>query len=361
MMLSQRRGESRQHLACGVKGVTVSLQSTRSRILVVSLGGTIASTSSEAGGVVPQLSAQDLIAAVPELEDVAEVSAVSFRQVPSGDLTLGDVAALSRIISEHVAGGVDGVVVTQGTDTIEETSFALDVVGDSTVPVVVTGAMRNPTTASPDGRANLLAAVRVASSPLARGLGCLVVMNDEVHAARFVRKMHSSSVAAFASPTAGALGWLSEGRVRIAMRCRPLARISAGEGEPPPVALVSCFLGDDGRSLSSLAALGYRGVVLEGLGAGHVPRAMVTPLEELAATMPVILCSRTGAGDVLRDTYGFVGSESDLLARGLVWGGALDGRKSRVAMSLALGASSDSSSAVAHFARVRDSVTEYWG
>lgn len=335
------------------------MRSTRAQILVVSLGGTIASTRSDTAGsrgVVPQLSAQDLVDAVPGLGEVAEVSATSFRQVPSGDLTFSDLAALARMISDELANGLDGVVVTQGTDTIEETAFVLDVLMDAAAPVVVTGAMRHPTMASPDGPANLLAAVRVAASPQARSQGCLVVMNDEVHAARFVRKTHSSSVAAFASPLGGALGWVSEDRVLFATYCHPLATITVPRDAPPAVALTTCSLGDDGRALEPLSGLGYRGVVVEGFGAGHVPGAMVAALESLAAQMPVILCTRVGAGEVLRHTYGFTGSESDLLARGLISGGSLDGRKARAALTLALWANGDRSSAIECFTSVRDSV-----
>ena len=329
----------------------------RARILVITLGGTIASTSSDAHeGVVPQLGARELIAAVPALHDVADIEALAFRQVPSGDLTLGDVVALARRIGEALAQGVDGVVVTQGTDTIEETSFALDLLCDVEIPVVVTGAMRNPTLASPDGPGNLLAAVRVAASHDARGLGCVVVLNDEVHAARFVRKTHSSSLATFQSPGAGPLGWVSEENVRIVLRGPALAHVHLDADVVPEVALVSCALGDDGRLVRTLSELDYRGAVIDGFGGGHVPSSMVDALEAAHRAMPVVLCSRTGAGEVLAHTYGFVGSESDLLARGLVAGGALDGRKARVALSLALAASPGRAEAVAHFAKVRDSL-----
>ncbi len=330
----------------------------RARVLVVSLGGTIASTSTDAHqGVVPQLGARELIAAVPQLSEVADVETLAFLQLPSCDLTLADVVALARRIDQAVAAGVDGVVVTQGTDTIEETSFALDLLVEGATPVVVTGAMRNPTVASPDGPGNLLAAVRVAASTAARGLGCLVVLNDEVHAARFVRKSHSSSLATFQSPGAGALGRVSEENVRIALRCPPLAHVGLVGEVVPDVALLSCVLGDDGRLAGALGRSGYRGAVIDGFGGGHVPSSMVPALEELRRAMPVVFCSRTGSGEVLAHTYGFAGSEMDLLARGLVAGGALDGRKARVALELALARADDDESAIDLFCAVRDSLS----
>ena len=330
----------------------------RARVLVVSLGGTIASTSTDAHqGVVPQLGARELIAAVPQLSEVADVETLAFLQLPSCDLTLADVVALARRIDQAVAAGVDGVVVTQGTDTIEETSFALDLLVEGATPVVVTGAMRNPTVASPDGPGNLLAAVRVAASTAARGLGCLVVLNDEVHAARFVRKSHSSSLATFQSPGAGALGRVSEENVRIALRCPPLAHVGLVGEFVPDVALLSCVLGDDGRLAGALGRSGYRGAVIDGFGGGHVPSSMVPALEELRRAMPVVFCSRTGSGEVLAHTYGFAGSEMDLLARGLVAGGALDGRKARVALALALARAHDDESAIDLFCAVRDSLS----
>ncbi len=342
---------------CGGDEVTNSVE--RARVLVVSLGGTIASSSSSnVEGVVPQLTAQDLVDAVPGLREVADVETMSFRQVPSGDLTLTDVVALARVIKEGIEGGVTGVVVTQGTDTIEETSFALDVLLDVTEPVVVTGAMRNPAQASADGPGNVLAAVKVAASRVARGLGCVVVMNDEVHAARFVRKTHSSSLATFRSPSGGPLGWVAEERVRIVMRPTHLATIALDDlADPPPVALVTCALGDDGRTLRTLGAAGYQGAVISGFGAGHVSGVMAGVVHTLVGEMPVVLCSRTGAGEVLDHTYGFTGSETDLLSRGVISGGALDARKSRIALMLALAASVHREHAIELFAHVRDSLT----
>jgi L-asparaginase len=329
------------------------------RVVVFSLGGTIASTGDAApvtGGVVPRLGAAELVAAVPQLRDAAELETVAFRQVPSGDLTPADLTELAAAITARFDGGADGVVVTQGTDTIEETSFALDLLVRTPRPVVVTGAMRNPTLAGPDGPANLLAAVQVAAAPAAAGLGALVVLNDEIHAARFVRKTHTASPSTFRSPSAGPLGWVVEGRPRIALRPAPLDVLPAAAREDvPAVALLTAALGDDSRLIARVEELGYAGVVLEAFGGGHVPAHVVPALADLASRIPVVLASRAGGGEALRETYGFPGSERDLLARGLVPAGFLDGPKARVLLSLLLATGADLAGVRSGFARFLDS------
>jgi L-asparaginase len=309
--------------------------------------------------VTPRLGAAELVQAVPEIQRVAQLETVAFRQTASGDLTLPDLVALAAEIGRRFEQGVDGVVVTQGTDTIEETSFALDLLLPGDRPVVVTGAMRNPTLAGPDGPANLLAAVQVAAAPGAAGLGTVVVLDDEVHAARFVRKTHTSSPAAFRSVTAGPIGWIVEGRPRIAFRLPALAGVPyrvAGDAVPP-VALLTAVLGDDARLVEQVAAAGYAGLVVEAFGGGHVPSSAVPALAELAAQLPVVLASRTGGGEVLRETYGFPGSERDLLSRGLVPAGFLDGRKARILLSVLLAGGRDVDGVRTAFAQVDDSVS----
>jgi len=331
------------------------------QVTVFSLGGTIASTNAVGGGVTPQLGARELVEAVPQLREVAELETVAFRQTASGDLTLPDLIALAAEITKRFDAGVRGVVVTQGTDTIEETSFALDLLVRGPRPVVVTGAMRNPTLAGPDGPANLLAAVQVAAAPEAAGLGTLVVLNDEIHAARFVRKTHTSSPATFRSLTAGPLGWMVEGRPRIAFRLPMLEGAPSGVGLVPAVALLKSALGDDCRLVSRLEELGYAGLVLEAFGGGHVPTNVVPALEDLAARMPVVLASRTGGGEMLQETYAFAGSERDLLSRGLVPAGFLDGLKARILLSLLLAANADLDGVRQAFARVNASVSRAGG
>ena len=173
-------------------------------VAVFGLGGTIAMTQARAGGVSPVLSASDLLAAVPGLSDLqAELRIRDFRNKPGASLDFADLYELAAAIDEALKDGCVGAVVTQGTDTIEEVAHVLDLLLPTDAPVVVTGAMRNPTMAGADGPANVLAAIRVAASSSARGLGCLVVVNDQVHAARWVQEAHTGSPSAFVSPDHG--------------------------------------------------------------------------------------------------------------------------------------------------------------
>lgn len=182
--------------------------------------------------VAPALSAADLLAAVPGLDGVeAELKVHDFLKKPGASLTLADIVSVAEAISKALAEGCAGAVVTQGTDTIEETSYLLDLLVTFDAPVVVTGAMRNPSMASPDGPANILAAIRVAASDAARGQGCLVVLNDQIHAARWVQKTHTTSPAAFTSPSHGPIGHVIEDRVDIPSRSGTAHRRSA----PTPV------------------------------------------------------------------------------------------------------------------------------
>jgi L-asparaginase len=307
------------------------------RVAVFSLGGTISSIDSGGKGVEPTLTGEALVSDVPEIAEAAEVSAVSFRQAASGELTLDDLVELASEIEGRIDEGASGAVVTQGTDTIEETAFVLDLLVDRDAPVVVTGAMRNPTLPGADGPANLLASIQVAASELARGLGAVVVFNDEIHAARFVRKTHTSNPATFRSDPVGPVGWVSEGVPRVVLRPVGRHKIALSEGaQDRPVALHTVTLGDDGRLLPAIEKQGYAGLVVEALGGGHVPSVMAEGLEDLGGKMPVILASRTGAGEVLRATYGFIGSETDLLERGLIYAGPLDGLKARLFLTLLL-------------------------
>lgn len=310
----------------------------RPKVLFVSLGGTITMTREAAhAGIAPQLGAAELVEAVPGLGDVADVATHSALRIPGASLAFEDLISLATLLEARLAGGIDGAVVIQGTDTIEETAWFLDLLVASDAPVVVTGAMRGPQMPGADGPANLLASTIVAASEAARGLGTLVVLNDEVHAARFVQKSHTALPSAFASPSAGPIGFVGEGRVHVHARLERTPRIDlAPSTHEAPVALVRMALGDDGRMLAALPGLGYRGAVIEAMGAGHVASNVAPLVGDLARHMPVVLSVRVPAGPGFTRTYGFAGSEIDLLGRGAMPGGWLGGLRARILLSLLL-------------------------
>ncbi len=322
-------------------------------VAVFSLGGTIAMTQSgdHQAGVAPALSAGQLVAAIPGLaESDMTVKMHDFRQLPGASLTFDDVFDLAAAINEQLAAGASGVVVTQGTDTIEETAYALDLVYGDEAPIVVTGAMRNPTIAGADGPANLLAAIQVAASPRARGVGCVVVSGDEIHAARYVRKTHATSTATFASPNVGPLGHVVEGEVCMLARLERQVPLPLARSRRVRVALIAMCLGDDGELIRSIDDR-FDGLVVAAFGAGHVPAVVVPVLAELAARIPVVLASRTGSGSVLTKTYGFPGSEQDLLGRGLINARFLDPLKARVLLHLLLASGATREEIAGAFAR----------
>ncbi|WCN82948.1 asparaginase [Micromonospora sp. LH3U1] len=310
-------------------------------IALITLGGTIAMGGVDAGrpGVVTRLTGADLTAAVPGIAELGvPVDVRDAHAVPSANLTgrllLDVVGEASRAVAE----GATGVVVTQGTDTLEETAFLADLIWPHAAPLVFTGAMRNPTLAGADGPANLLAALRVAAAPHTRDLGVLVAVNDEVHAARWLRKTHSTSTATFASPNTGPLGQVIEGEVRVLtrpVRHEPLPPVDPDRLDATRVALYVVTMDDDGLLLNGLADT-HHALVVAGFGVGHVPSTLAPLLGDLAERIPVVLTSRAGAGSVLRHTYGAVGSETDLQRRGLLNGGLLDPYKARVLLRLLL-------------------------
>lgn len=314
------------------------------------LGGTISMTGRQGSDVIARLGGDELLAGLGELP--VEVHAHTPYAVPSASLTFTDVLDVVERAGKAVADGATGIVLTQGTDTLEETAFLIDSVWTHEAPFVVTGAMRNPSLPGPDGPANLSAAIRVAADPGARERGVLVVFADEIHAARHVRKAHSTSVGTFVSGDIGPIGHVVEGRPRFLASLPARAVLSGWTREAVArtrVALHVTTVDDDGAALTALAA-GQHGLVIAGFGVGHVPEPLVAPLVPIIRTMPVVLTSRTGAGPVLADTYGAAGAERDLRARGVIGGGFVHPFKARVLLRLLVAAGAGHEEIAAAFA-----------
>lgn len=305
------------------------------RIVLIACGGTIAGQADASGRFRPAGHAAELLArvAVPPGVEVTTIDALT---VPSRAMSLGDVLQLVERVETLMADvqPPDGVVISQGTDTLEETAYLFALMCRARIPVVLTGAMRPGVVAGSDGPANLAAAIAVAAQVEAAALGPLVVFGDEIHAARWVTKVHTSRPAAFASPGAGPIGVVSEGRVRL--WGAPSSPAWGRPGElPHRIELLTMTCGDDGR-LAEAAGRYADGLVIAAMGGGHVPPAAADVLTELSQRIPVVLASRCAAGPVLTSTYRGVGAESDLIAQGLLPAGHLQPLKARLRLVVAL-------------------------
>lgn len=305
-------------------------------VAVLSMGGTISCAPGETEGLVPSRASADGLS----LPDV-EIRSLSWSLTDSTEITLDELVRLALEIRRLVATGIDGVVVTQGTDTLEESVYAMSLLRPLERPVVFTAAMRAPDRPGSDARSNLQAAVRASVDPaLARSReGAVVVMDDRIHAARSVHKTHTQRLDAFDSGEAGPLGVLAEG-VPILLGEAPASPVPAlldrDRGGSAPVAMLTAVLDDDTALLEALLPLGYRGLVIEGAGGGHVSSAAAEALGEIAREIPVVLAARPRGGAVLTRTYGSPGAEIDLLSRGCVPAGLLSALKVRMLLALLL-------------------------
>lgn len=321
------------------------------RLVVGAMGGTVAMSAATGDGPVsPALDAAALVAAVPALGDIAEVHAHSICNVGSPSVTFENVLTALAWADAEVRDGAVGVVITHGTDTIEETAYLLDLLWPHPEPLVLTGAMRSADEPGADGPANILAAARAALAPALRGLGVFVVMDDAIHLADRVAKIHSMAVSAFASPWGSAIGRVEENEVTLDyLPVEPRPAALPVPSDSPRVALLEAALGDDG-SLIGLAGDHCDGVVIAGVGAGHVSGPAAEVVGKVVARVPVVVSSRTGAGRTAARTYGYPGAEVDLMGRGAVMAGALTARKARLLLWVLLGAGASRERIAAEFA-----------
>jgi len=311
-------------------------------VVVLATGGTIAGAGDEDGYEPAVLPVGRLLAAVPQLAKVARVRAEQIARIGSQDMDDALWLALARRVREHLGSpDVHGVVVTHGTDTMEETAYFLNLVVDSEKPVVLTGAMRPATSLSADGPLNLYNAVAVAADPEAVDRGVMVVINDEIHAAREVSKTHTTFVQTFESSDRGPLGAMPPGMLRFFRwpthrhTHRSVFRVRDAE-TLPRVDVIHAHAGMAADVVDAHCGLGARGLVVAGVGNGNMTRGVVAALARAAERGVVVVRStRTGAGAVLR------GVEFDDDALGFVASDGLSPQKARILLALALARTSD--------------------
>ncbi|KVE33047.1 asparaginase [Burkholderia sp. TSV86] len=311
------------------------------RIAVLATGGTIAGAAPDAtqtaGYQAGALGVDRLLDAVPALAQIATIRAEQLASIDSKDLSHALWTTLAERVNALLADDdVDGVVVTHGTDTLEETAYLLQLTIKHAKPVVLTAAMRPATALSSDGPLNLLNAVNVAGSGAARGHGVLVVFNNRIHGARDVVKTSTYALDAFHSPELGALGWVQDGRIEFARRAtRPHtldSRFSIGAAWPQ-VEIVASYAGVSRVAVDACMAAGVRGLVVAGTGNGSIHATLQAALADAAANgVAVVRASRVGSGHVMRN-----GAANDD-ALGFVSAGSLNPYKARVLLILALAA-----------------------
>lgn len=309
---------------------------TKRRVHLLATGGTIATVYQPAlGGLAAGLSGQDVMVEPPP---GVEVTVEDFSRVNSTYLTPQDMLRLSQRIRTLAARGiVDGVVVTHGTSTLEETAFFLDVTVPGALPVVLTGAQRAAADPYPDGPANLRAALEVAAEPASRGRGALVVFAGEIHAARSVRKVHTSHLRAFGSGEAGPIGAVDPGGVLYFRELPELKKLPVAEINAH-VDLVAFAAGMDARYIETSIARGAAGLVVEGLGLGNVNEAFYQGIKQARARgLTVVIVSRCPEGRVLPH-YGYAGGGASLAREGVIFGGALSAAQARLLLMIGLGA-----------------------
>jgi len=324
------------------------------RVHVVATGGTIASTPDEEGAA-PSLDGAALLESVPDLSALADLSVESVSQVPGFDVDFEVMATVAERARAAVDEGADAIVVTHGTDTMAETASFLDLTCSLPVPVVVTGAQRRLDEPSSDAPANLLAAVRAATHSRVTG-GVFLAFDDELHAARDVRKVHSHKLAAFASPNDGPVATLTRAGVRFHRepQSESVYLPVADEDEPieapdARVELVVSAAGVDGTQVERAVEDGVDGLVVAGTGLGNATGELGEAIvDAIEGGVPVVLTSRCGAGTT-GAVYGTPGGGQTLQDAGAIPGGDLAPWKARVKLALALDAVDDGGSVAEYF------------
>ncbi|MFC7391542.1 asparaginase [Scopulibacillus cellulosilyticus] len=313
----------------------------RKRILIIHTGGTIAMAEDLETGAVKPSKDHPLKNMMDTLNQWADITEFEFLNVPSPHIKPKNMYDLSNFIKQKFTDDhFDGAVVTHGTDTLEETAYFLDLVLNLEEPVVVTGSMRSSNEPGYDGPPNLIESVQTAASDKARGQGVLVVLNDEIHTAKNVTKTHTSNVATFQSPQFGPIGIVTKSGVFF--HHHPIQRDYYDINKlSKRTTLLKAYAGMEPDLIQSVGEKGYDGLVIEALGQGNLPPAIVPELEKLINQgLPIVIVSRCFNG-IVQDVYGYEGGGKQLKSIGVIFSNGLNGQKARLKLMIALEITND--------------------
>ncbi len=307
------------------------------KIAIIFNGGTISMKIDEKiKAAVPSLSAEEIMSMIPGVEEYAEIEAYTFSSMPSPHMTLETMLKLSKFTTELVEReDIDGVVITHGTDTLEETAYLLDLTVKTKKPVVVTGAMRSGSELGYDGPFNLATSICTAISDEAVGRGVLVCFNGELNSASEVTKANSMALNAFRTPNFGPIGIVDNDNVIFYRDANYLEKYDVSEIKKQ-VALIKCVVDMDSSYIDYLIEKGCGGIVIEALGRGNVPPKMVDGIKKaIELEIPVVVVSRCFEGRVF-ESYGYEGGGKQLKDLGVIFGDTLPGQKARIKLILAI-------------------------
>ncbi len=312
------------------------------KILVVFTGGTFSmKIDEETGGAVPRYSGEELMEKIPDAMRLADITCYDFGKYPGPHMTPELMLKLSGRIKNLInEGQYSGVIVTHGTDTLEETAYLLDLTLKVSIPIVVIGSMKNSSEPDWDGPRNLLNAIYICLNKNFRDLGVLVCLNGEINAASEVTKTYTDEVDTFQSLDFGALGFVQNERAILNRLPRKLETIEAN-GLNSNVDMLTVYAGMNEKFFKYSADSGASGIVIEALGVGNVPPAAFEGIKyAVEKNIPVILVSRCPAGDI-EDVYGYPGAGKWLHKLGVIYADYLNGQKARIKLMLALGKTTD--------------------
>jgi len=311
-------------------------------ILVIFTGGTISmKIDDKTGGAVPHFNGEELIKMIPEAKGLANLSVYEFGMYPGPHMTPEMMFELSGIVKSFaVKDNIDGIIITHGTDTLEETAYLLDLTVDTEKPIVVIGAMKTSSEPDWDGPRNLVDAINICNNANSRGMGVLVCLNGEINAASEVTKTHTEDIETFRSLDFGMLGFVDKGKVIYNRTPRKLEKIKTDKINSN-VDLIKAYAGMNEKFYKFSADSGVEGIVVEAMGVGNVPPPAYSGIKyAVDKGIPVVLVSRCPAGETL-DVYGYPGAGKWLKEIGVIFADYLNGQKARIKFMLSLGAAKD--------------------